>query len=62
VNVSERVIQPAGTCPVCGLPRQAEFVIVTSGGMVVRRQMVRRWCPSHCTHDQIVAAEQEQSG
>lgn len=50
-------VLPAGTCPACGLPRHAEWTVITSGGVEVRRTMTRRWCPSHCTHDMIVAAE-----
>ncbi len=52
-------VLPAGTCPACGQPRYAEWAILTSGGVEVRRTMTRRWCPSHCTHDMIVAAERQ---
>ena len=50
---------PDGTCPVCCGRRQTQFNVITHGGVEIRRVRVRRTCPNHCTHDQILEAERQ---
>jgi hypothetical protein len=40
-----------------GKERWAEYANLIVNDVVVRRDIVRRRCEGHCTHDQIVAAE-----
>lgn len=57
----ELVWEPHGVCPACGDTRQAEWLWLTSGGVVLSKRGPHKfWCANGCTASEIEAAEQRQ--